>query len=285
MPPALLVLTSGFIFQSIYHGSGFVIACMASLLGAAIGGTIAFSRASHMSHEMLDILVGRYPVLNVVDTAIVKSPLRIMMLLRLNPLIPFGVLNYVFAMKGLNVSPFIVAMASVMQWYLLLTCIGACFSNVYNGYAYAGYAIGAACGVVVMSVLWRFAKRELQKEVECHHLKEVLPVTVDHVKDEEMSTTSSSTFETKGSRIKRLASRLRLSKKKPKKTSETSSECSPPVAVSEPVDTSVVQNSDLSGGDYVRMQIFGKDHNSRVVSNSAHRMKLDASEVVLDNYS
>ena len=75
------------------------------------------------------------------------------MLLRLNPFLPFGVLNYVFAMKGVDMGLFVAAMTAVMQWYLLLTCVGAGLSNMYNGYSFFGYAIGAVCGAIVMMVV------------------------------------------------------------------------------------------------------------------------------------
>ena len=72
MPPALLVLASGFIFKDIYVNEGWsyvvglVVAWLASILGAVIGGTLAFSRAPGLSGGLLEVLIDRYPILNVV---------------------------------------------------------------------------------------------------------------------------------------------------------------------------------------------------------------------------
>jgi uncharacterized membrane protein YdjX (TVP38/TMEM64 family) len=95
VPPSLFVFASGFIFQDVYEGWGILVAWVASFLGTLIGGSLGFWRARYLSRDLVEILMRRYPILRAVDTAIVKNSLRVMMLMRLNPLIPFGVLNYV----------------------------------------------------------------------------------------------------------------------------------------------------------------------------------------------
>ena len=297
MPPALLVLASGFIFKDIYVNEGWsyvvglVIAWLASMLGAVIGGTLAFSRAPGLSRDLLRVVCGRYPILNAVDTAVVKNPLRVMMLLRLNPFLPFGVLNYVFAMKGVDMALFVAAMASVMQWYLFLVCVGAGLSNMYNGYGFIGYAIGTACGALVMVIEWRFAKDELQNEVELYQWGKMATG-----QDEEMTTCTDKTSIEGGSApkkeswLKRLGAKLRLTKKTSKEASRSKTQNNAPSEQSatavEPVNNNIVEDSDLSGTDYVRMQILGKNNGSgggRV--SDVYRVTLDAAEIMLDDFS
>lgn len=93
IPPSPLIISSGFIFRSI-HGriSGPIIALLASYVGAVIGGSIGFVRAKYMTRDLIQILMRRYPLLRAIDAAVVRNSLRVMILLRLNPLIPFGVL-------------------------------------------------------------------------------------------------------------------------------------------------------------------------------------------------
>eukprot|EP00984_Skeletonema_dohrnii_P031129 scaffold23237_cov136-Skeletonema_dohrnii-CCMP3373.AAC.1 len=293
VPPALLVLASGFVFQNIYvvKGWSFVIAWLASILGAVIGGTLAFSRAPGLSRDLLRVVCDRYPILNAVDTAVVKNPLRVMMLLRLNPFLPFGVLNYVFAMKGVDMALFVAAMASVVQWYLFLVCVGAGLSNMYNGYGFIGYAIGAACGALVMVIEWRFAKDELQNEVELYQWGKMATG-----KDEEMTTCTDGTSIEGGSApkkeswLKRLGAKLRLTKKTSKEASSSKTQNNAPSEQSatavEPVNNNIVEDSDLSGTDYVRMQILGENNGSgggRV--SDVYRVTLDAAEIMLDDFS
>jgi uncharacterized membrane protein YdjX (TVP38/TMEM64 family) len=294
VPPSLLVLASGFIFPDIYAEFGIAIACISSVLGAMIGGTLAYGRAPGLSHDLLNVVCERYPILSVVNTAIVKNPLKVMMLLRLNPLLPFGVLNCVFAMKGVDMALFLVAIVAVMPWYLFLICVGAAVSSImYSSYSFIGYTIAVACGAVVMVIVWRFAKDELQREVELHQWRKVVP------DDEEMSNSdgdgesvstkrngnngdgesvSTKRNGNKGRWFKRLAAKMKTIKAS-NNGSKTQSEQA--VTVVEPVDPNVVENSDLSGADYVRTQVLGDDN----VSNVAYRLTLDAPAIILDDFS
>jgi len=252
VPPSLLVLASGFIFPDIYAEFGIAIACISSVLGAMIGGTLAYGRAPGLSHDLLN----------------------------LNPLLPFGVLNCVFAMKGVDMALFLVAIVAVMPWYLFLICVGAAVSSImYSSYSFIGYTIAVACGAVVMVIVWRFAKDELQREVELHQWRKVVP------DDEEMSNSdgdgesvSTKRNGNKGRWFKRLAAKMKTIKAS-NNGSKTQSEQA--VTVVEPVDPNVVENSDLSGADYVRTQVLGDDN----VSNVAYRLTLDAPAIILDDFS
>mmetsp|Transcript_20922 Transcript_20922/g.31200 ORF Transcript_20922/g.31200 Transcript_20922/m.31200 type:complete len:518 (-) Transcript_20922:100-1653(-) len=172
VPPSLFVFASGFIFQDVYGGSGIVIAWVASFIGTLIGGSLGFWRARFLSRDLVEILMRRYPILRAVDVAIVKNSLRVMMLMRLNPLIPFGVMNYIFGISGVDLATFILAMPAVMPWYLFLVCLGAVSSSMYsegiddNVFGVVLISTGVASGIIGLVITWRFAKKELQKDAE-----------------------------------------------------------------------------------------------------------------------
>jgi len=280
VPPSLLVLASGFIFQDVYGGCGIAIAWMSSVLGAMIGGTWAYGRAPGISRDLLRVMLDRYPILSVMDTAIVKNPMKVMMLLRLNPLLPFGVLNCAFSMKGVDMALFLVAIVAVMPWYLFLVCVGAGVNSiVYNGFSLIGYGIGVACGAVMMVIVWRYAKDELQREVELYQWRKVVP------DDEETPNTDvdGGDVASKGRKeswFKRLKAKSKLTKAS-STTSKTPSTSEHAATVVEQVDNNIVENSDLSSADYVHTQVLGDD----IVSNVTYRLTLDAPEIILDDFS
>ncbi len=184
VPPSLFVFASGFIFQDVYGKSGIMVAWVSSFIGTLIGGSLGFWRARYLSRDLVEILLRRYPILRAVDVAIVKNSLRVMMLMRLNPLIPFGVLNYIFGISGVDMVTFMLAMPAVLPWYLFLVCLGA----VSSGMAYTSeeggggggnnsilednvlgvvlISTGVASGIIGLVITWRFAKKELQKDAE-----------------------------------------------------------------------------------------------------------------------
>jgi len=203
VPPSLFVFASGFIFQDVYGKSGIMVAWVSSFIGTLIGGSLGFWRARYLSRDLVEILLRRYPILRAVDVAIVKNSLRVMMLMRLNPLIPFGVLNYIFGISGVDMVTFMLAMPAVLPWYLFLVCLGA----VSSGMAYTSeegggggggnnsilednvlgvvlISTGVASGIIGLVITWRFAKKELQKDAEMEQWRMKDPMIEEEEEEE-----------------------------------------------------------------------------------------------------
>lgn len=170
IPPSPLIISSGFIFRSIYGPfSGPLLALLSSYVGAVLGGSIGFLRANYMTRDLIRILMRRYPLLRAIDTAVVRNSLRVMILLRLNPLIPFGVLNYLFGISGVSGASFVLGVIGVVPWHLWLISVGASANSlIYDDENATVFRIvllgmGSACGVIGLVITWKFAKKELQK--------------------------------------------------------------------------------------------------------------------------
>ena len=280
VPPSLLVLAGGFIFHDVYGLiMGPVITLISSLLGVMFGGMIAFLRAPSMSRALLGVLSDRYPILNAVDIAIVKNPLKVMFLMRLNSLIPFGVLNYFFAMKDVDDGLFLVSIVAVLPWYLFLVAIGSGVSFMYNGYGYIGTIVGVVCSALVLVIVWRLAKEELQKEVELSQWRKV--VSSGAADDDITATTKEETMVASSGKKskswkKKLKTKLSRKGKENRKNNLAVRENEQVVVA----DDNIIENSDLSGADYVNTQILGKD-----VGNGIYRTKLGLPEIIADDFS
>lgn len=176
VPPSILIFGAGFTFSSIWGGwTGITIALVASYLGSVIGGFIGFWRARYMTRDLIEVLMRRYPIIKAVDVAIVKNSLRVMILMRLNCLIPFGVLNYVFGITAVDWAVFTMAMVGILPWHLLLICLGASSATVYDKSGEITLmqiilmSTGFAFGIIGLVITWKFAKKELQKvrDISC----------------------------------------------------------------------------------------------------------------------
>ena len=169
IPPSILIFAAGFTFQNIWGSFGIFVALVASFLGSLMGGLLGYLRAKYMTRDLIKVLMKRYPLIKAVDAAIVKNGFRVMVLMRLNCLIPFSVLNYVFGVTGVDWMLFLLAMVGVLPWHLLLICLGASAETMYDEH-YETSLIGAiligmgiASGIIGLVVTWKFAKKELQK--------------------------------------------------------------------------------------------------------------------------
>ena len=125
-----------------------------------------------MTRDLIRILMRRYPLLRAIDAAVVRNSLRVMILLRLNPLIPFGVLNYLFGISGVSGASFVLGVIGVVPWHLWLISLGASANSlIYDDENATVFRIillgmGTASGVIGLVITWKFAKKELQK-VSC----------------------------------------------------------------------------------------------------------------------
>jgi len=235
---------------------------------------IGFWRARYMTRDLIEVLMRRYPIIKAVDAAIIKNSLRVMVLMRLNCLIPFGVLNYVFGITGVDWAVYSLAMIGILPWHLLLICLGASSATVYaeSGSGVSMLQIilmstGAAFGIISLAITWKFAKKELQKEVDA--------VPSDQ-------PTSNRDMQIKPRDIMPFRSPNRKIESKPEE----------PQSIE--VSNGVVEDADLHVGDYFLIQCLGmeehrspgtEDDKGVEVDYSSYRKKLGWNEILLDDFS
>mmetsp|Transcript_16187 Transcript_16187/g.38805 ORF Transcript_16187/g.38805 Transcript_16187/m.38805 type:complete len:503 (-) Transcript_16187:123-1631(-) len=277
VPPSILVFAAGFTFRSIWDDSsglaGILIALVSSFLGSMIGGLAGYWRARYMTRDLIEVLMRRYPIIRALDAAIVKNSLRVMILMRLNCLIPFGVLNYCFGITGVDWAEFLLAMVGILPWHLLLVCLGAGSATVYDeGEAttlmrVGLIATGVAFGIIGLAIMWKHAKRELQKEVDA-----TPPITANDYRINDPSL-----------RPQRSPNR-KMSQFLTKKMSSTGLENDGTKPVS-------VENADLDYADYFLIQCLGENrdiaegtYNGEVIEVD-YQKKLNWNEIILDDFS
>ncbi|HUS28098.1 MAG TPA: VTT domain-containing protein [Kofleriaceae bacterium] len=81
--------------------------------------------------KRIEPMIERHPKLQALDTAIRKNSLSILFLLRLSPLMPFGVLNYALAMTKVPLWKRLVTnFVGMLPCTLMLTYVGSYLSSV-----------------------------------------------------------------------------------------------------------------------------------------------------------
>ena len=98
VPASILTLGAGAAFSSALGlGWGIVVGTIAVWVGAAVGGLVAFALGRFALHRLVNRLLQRWKLTAALDAALREEGLKLMVLLRLSPLIPFNALNYVLA--------------------------------------------------------------------------------------------------------------------------------------------------------------------------------------------
>jgi uncharacterized membrane protein YdjX (TVP38/TMEM64 family) len=168
VPGSLLTMAAGFAYGPIL---GLFVASPASVLAA----TVAFVLGRTVLREWIQKKIAASPKARALDRAMVKDSFRLILLLRLSPLIPFNVLNYALGLSNVNLRRYVVASFVGMlpgTWlYVYLgslarTAAGLTDASRGGGPQRLALTIaGLVATVVVVVLVTRSARRALEEEL------------------------------------------------------------------------------------------------------------------------
>ena len=165
VPASLLTIAAGAIF-----GPGLGIALV--LAGATLGAAASFLIARYVARDAVKRRLARYPRLAALDEIVGSDGRRIVLLMRLSPVFPFGALNYALGLTRLRLADFLVAMIGIVPGTALYVYSGT-VAGVVVGAAgatapergiayYAVLALGLVATLVVTVLITRAARRALR---------------------------------------------------------------------------------------------------------------------------
>ncbi|CAM9546640.1 unnamed protein product [Discosporangium mesarthrocarpum] len=103
IPGSLLTLGAGLVFGSaLGTGIGVLVGSAAVLVGATIGALVAFLLGRYVLQEQAQTLFNKFKILSAVNRAIETQGLKLVLLLRLSPVVPFSAFNYVMGLTKVS---------------------------------------------------------------------------------------------------------------------------------------------------------------------------------------
>mmetsp|Transcript_13100 Transcript_13100/g.23738 ORF Transcript_13100/g.23738 Transcript_13100/m.23738 type:complete len:350 (-) Transcript_13100:413-1462(-) len=175
IPPTILTVGCGFIFGKVCGlFLGIIAATAACFIGSVIGATIAFFRARYMMRDLVKLFARRYPVVKAVDRAISRHGFRVMLLLRLCPIIPFNALSYIGGILGIPWDSYVYALVGILPMQIMTVSIGATAGTMTTMTHDENQEVlrcvlissGLAFGLIAVAITYHFAKKELKKELQ-----------------------------------------------------------------------------------------------------------------------
>ena len=139
-PGAILTIGAGFAFGL---SKGFLAVSAGSTLGAAL----AFLVARFIARDKVEAIAKRNKTFRNIDNAIGKQGAKLVFLLRLSPVIPFNLSNYLYGLTGVRFWPYVLA-----SWIGMMP---GTFLYVYIGTA-GKAAVSAAAGGKAMQHGWQY---------------------------------------------------------------------------------------------------------------------------------
>src|SRR5437773_9685527 len=139
-PGAILTIGAGFAFGL---SKGFLAVSAGSTLGAAL----AFLVARFIARDRVEAIAERNDKFRNIDNAIGQQGAKLVFLLRLSPVIPFNLSNYLYGLTGVRFWPYVLA-----SWIGMMP---GTFLYVYIGTA-SQAAISAAAGGEAVQHGWQY---------------------------------------------------------------------------------------------------------------------------------
>jgi len=161
VPGAILTLGAGFLFGI---GWGLVLVSLAATATAAL----AFLIARYAARDRIEKLAKKNEKFAAVDRAIGKNGWKVVALLRLSPLIPFSLSNYLYGLTSVRFLPYVAASwAGMLPGTLLYVALGAAGKTVGEKGARSPWewvllGAGLLATAAVTVLLTRVARKELK---------------------------------------------------------------------------------------------------------------------------
>jgi uncharacterized membrane protein YdjX (TVP38/TMEM64 family) len=196
IPGSILTLGAGFVFAKAFGlGGGLLIAILSVFIGASLGAIVAFLLGRYLLRDWVKDLSKKYAIFEALDigtcmvwmlyetetytstlvvfaiTALEEKGFRIMVLLRLSPIIPFNAINYVAGVSAISLANYCMALVGILPGTTLYVFLGASAGSLADS-ANSGdnmtvtvivVVVGAVFGIFAVVLTSYYAKKELNR--------------------------------------------------------------------------------------------------------------------------
>ncbi len=169
LPGAALTLIAGFLYGPVY---GLALASPASVIAA----TAAFALSRSVFRHRIERRIQKHPFLHNMNLAVERSGFKLMMLLRLSPLIPFVFLNYSLGLTRVRLRDYVLAsiigMFPATAMYAYIGSVGYSIAQLLSGQREVStgesimYWAGLVATVAIAVFLTRMARQALEAITE-----------------------------------------------------------------------------------------------------------------------
>jgi hypothetical protein len=137
-----------------------------------VGSICSFLLGRYLFRGLVFRLAARYPLLQAMDRALEHNGLKIMILLRLSPLIPYNALDYISGVTSISLWHYSLALIGTLPGIILFCSIGATASSLSDGTKAAkengqvrlwGMIMGILFALAGISVASYYSKIELDR--------------------------------------------------------------------------------------------------------------------------
>ncbi len=139
------------------------------VVSATVGAALAFLVSRYLARQIVRNIAHKRPVLRAIDEAVTDEGWKVVILLRLSPLVPFNLQNYFLGATEIRLLPYVLStFIGIMPGaaaYVYLGTLGrfATSTEGDNGYTTALLVAGLVATAALVFVVGRAAKEKLER--------------------------------------------------------------------------------------------------------------------------
>eukprot|EP00808_Paulinella_micropora_P011909 g38172.t1 len=175
LPGVIWTLAAGLVFRMSYNTLPAVLLGSAVvMLGATVGALLAFLLGRYVLRDMMRRKVERSALLRALDHALSTQGVKIVVLLRLSPLVPFNAFNFLMGACSVTLRDYTIGSVGMLPGTVAYVYLGTLVSDVRNlrehdakkanpALTYSLLALGIVAALLAVGVISYYAKLSLQK--------------------------------------------------------------------------------------------------------------------------
>jgi len=132
VPGSLITVGVGYAFGRAFDNVflAVLLASAAVFIGASLGSLCCLFLGRYLFREPVLRLASHYPIFRAIDRALEGNGFKIMLLLRLSPLIPYNALDYISGITSISVQHYSLALMGLLPGAIVMCYIGATASSL-----------------------------------------------------------------------------------------------------------------------------------------------------------
>jgi uncharacterized membrane protein YdjX (TVP38/TMEM64 family) len=175
IPGSILTLGAGFVFAAAFGlGGGIILGTLSVFIGASLGAIASFLLGRYLLRDFVQTLTKKYTLFEALDAALQQNGLKIFLLLRLSPIIPFNVINYIGGVSAVSFRDYVLALFGILPGTILYVFLGASAGSLADSSSSGDnltvtiivVVIGAVFGITAIWFSARYARKELNRIVQ-----------------------------------------------------------------------------------------------------------------------
>jgi uncharacterized membrane protein YdjX (TVP38/TMEM64 family) len=151
-----------------------ILGTLTVFIGASLGAISSYFLGRYLLREFVQTLTKKYTIFEALNAAVHKKGLKIFILLRLSPIIPYNATNYIGGVSAVSFRDFILALFGMLPGTILYVFLGASAGSLSESSSSGDnftvtiivVSIGAVFGIATLWLSARYARKEFNRIVQ-----------------------------------------------------------------------------------------------------------------------